>query len=69
MRLGVEPLDSLVRTVAFRLLLGSGQPVAVEELARATAQDPARVSQVIEALCQTGRLRMDAEGNVTGAAG
>ena len=69
MNLRVEPLDNVVRAAAFRLLLESGKPVGVDELARSIGQEQDRLRQVVQALQQAGQLRGDGTGKVTGSGG
>jgi hypothetical protein len=61
--------NSLLRSVAFHLLLNRRQPVAPDELAKASGFELDRTIKLLEDLDRDGRIRRDATGHVVGSAG
>lgn len=62
-------LETLVRTVAFRLLVTHGEAIAPERLAEATGVSSDRLALVVDQQDHAGRIRRDPAGRVVGSAG
>jgi hypothetical protein len=62
-------LTDNVRAAAFRRLLRTNTPVAVDELTSGLHEPPDRVHAAVDALAEQGRIRCDADGRIVGAAG
>jgi hypothetical protein len=61
--------DGIARAHAFGLLLKTGAPVEVDELARSMHTDAAVLTGTLDRLARAGRIRRDSVGRLTGAAG
>ena len=61
--------NSLLRAIAFHLLLVNAQPVTREQLAEASGIDLERTTTMLEELDRAGRIRRDGTGRVVGSAG
>lgn len=61
--------QALIRRIAFRLLLDTGQPIEVEQLSAATGIKPDRLSGLLDELDGAGRIRRDQGDRVIGSAG
>src|SRR2546425_12355641 len=61
--------NSLLRAIAFHLLLVNAQPVTREQLAEASGIDLERTTTMLEELDRAGRIRRDLTGRVVGSAG
>lgn len=64
-----EGLEGLLRTQSFQLLLKSGAPVEVDDLAKLSQTDRSKVAATLGDLDRAGRIRRDEAGRVVGAAG
>lgn len=62
-------LEGDVSRAAFRRLLQTSAPAPVSELARDLGQPADEIRAAIEGLSKEGRIRLDGEGRVVGAAG
>jgi alkylmercury lyase len=66
---GDGDLPGMVRVEAFRQLLASGSPVAVESLAASIHCSTGTLDAALDELAQAGRIRRDETGRVVGSAG
>jgi hypothetical protein len=62
-------LAGAVRANGFRLLLASGAPVAVQQLAEVVSAGVRAVRRALDELVRRGSARMDAEGRLVGTGG
>jgi len=61
--------QTLIRRIAFRLLLAQSEPIGLDELAAATGINTERLVVLLEDLDHAGRIRRDESGRVIGSAG
>lgn len=62
-------LEALVRAVAFRLLITSREPIAIDTLAASSVLAVDRLEALVERLDEAGRIRRDSQGGIVGSAG
>ncbi len=61
--------EGVARAYAFGLLLKTGAPVEVDELARSMQADAAVLTGTLDRLARAGRIRLDPAGRLIGSAG
>lgn len=64
------PADvAAIRSAGFRMLLETGQPVAVDDLIAATGIAADRVNEILVSVRARGRVELDSDGHLIGIAG